>query len=78
VYSEFVRLAAGATVKNLNIDLVKRVHILLPPIDQQKRIAAILDKAEELRRLRRQSIEHLDVLSRSIFIEMFGDPSEGV
>jgi hypothetical protein len=50
------------------------MDIPLPPIDQQKRIAAILDKAEELRRLRRQSIEHLDVLSRSIFIEMFGDP----
>lgn len=53
---------------------LKRTDIVLPPIDQQKRIAAILDKAEELRRLRRQSIEHLDVLSRSIFIEMFGDP----
>jgi type I restriction enzyme, S subunit len=74
VYSEFARLAAGATVKNLNIELVKRVKILLPPIDQQKRIAAILDKAEKLRSLRRQSIEQLDILSRSIFIEMFGDP----
>jgi type I restriction enzyme, S subunit len=49
-------------------------QIFLPPIDQQKRIAAILDKAEELRSLRRQSIEQLDILGRSIFIEMFGNP----
>ncbi len=70
----FNNLGNGATFKEVSKAIVSRVEIPLPPIDQQKRIAAILDKAEELRRLRRQSIEHLDVLTRSIFIEMFGDP----
>ena len=64
----------GATMQHVNRGEFLKTKLYLPPIDQQKRIAAILDKAEELRRLRRQSIEHLDVLSRSIFIEMFGDP----
>jgi type I restriction enzyme, S subunit len=67
-------LGNGATFKELSKAIISRVEIPLPPIDQQKRIAAILDKAEELRRLRRQSIEQLDILSRSIFIEMFGNP----
>jgi type I restriction enzyme, S subunit len=68
-------LGNGATFKELSKAIISRVEIPLPPIDQQKRIAAILDKAEELRSLRRQSIEQLDILGRSIFIEMFGDPA---
>jgi type I restriction enzyme, S subunit len=50
------------------------LKIPLPPIAQQKRIAAILDKAEELRALRRQALGELDALGRSVFLEMFGDP----
>jgi len=65
----------GATMQHVNRGEFLKTKLYLPSIDQQKRIAAILDKAEELRRLRRQSIEHLDVLSRSIFIEMFGSNS---
>ncbi len=67
--------STGANLPRLSPKILAEFLIPLPPIDQQKRIAAILDKAEELRRLRRQSIEHLDVLSRSIFIEMFGSSS---
>ena len=74
VYLEFSRLAAGATVKNLNIDLVKRVNIPLPPLEEQNRIAEILDRAESLRAMRRQSIEQLNTLTQAIFLEMFGDP----
>jgi type I restriction enzyme S subunit len=46
VYSEFERRASGATVKNLNIDLVKGVKIPVPPLPEQRRIAEILDKAD--------------------------------
>jgi type I restriction enzyme S subunit len=74
VYLEFVRRAAGVTVKNLNINLVKEVQVPLPPLEEQKRIAEILDQAEELRRKRREAIAQLDTLTQSIFIEMFGDP----
>lgn len=53
---------------------LKRLKILLPPLDEQKRIAAILDKADQLRQKRRQAIALLDSLTQSIFLEMFGDP----
>ncbi|WP_337138219.1 restriction endonuclease subunit S [Sphingomonas aquatica] len=77
VYSEFERLAAGATVKNLNIDLVKSVSVALPPLDEQKRIAAILDQADELRRKRQRAIDRLNQLGQAIFHEMFSDPEQG-
>jgi type I restriction enzyme S subunit len=74
LYSEFERLAAGATVKNLNIDIVRSVKVALPPLPEQRRIAAILDKADELRAKRRAALEQLDSLTQSVFLEMFGDP----
>jgi type I restriction enzyme, S subunit len=72
---EFISRSVGGAQPNISQQIIRDTKIFLPPIDQQKLIAAILDRAEELRRLRRQSIEQLDVLSRSIFIEMFGDPT---
>ena len=76
VYAEFAKLAAGATVKNLNIDLVKGVAVPVPPLAEQRRIAAILDQADALRAKRREALAQLDSLTQSIFIEMFGDPVE--
>jgi restriction endonuclease S subunit len=46
-YRQFDNLAAGSTVRNLNIDLAKRVEVPLPPLNEQKRIVAILDEAFE-------------------------------
>ena len=46
---------------------------LLPPLEEQKRIADILDRAEALRAKRRAALAQLDELVQSIFIEMFGD-----
>jgi type I restriction enzyme S subunit len=74
IYAEFERRAAGATVKNLNIDLVRSVSIPLPPLGQQRRIADILDKANALRAKRRCARAQLNALTQSIFLEMFGDP----
>lgn len=74
IYSEFCRLASGTTVKNLNIDLVSKVKIFLPPLEEQKRIARILDKADEIRRKRKEAIRLTDELLRSTFLDMFGDP----
>ncbi|MBX9609795.1 MAG: restriction endonuclease subunit S [Gammaproteobacteria bacterium] len=75
VYSEFERRAAGATVKNLNIDLVRGVKVPLPPLPKQRRIAEILDKADALRAKRRAALAQLDTLTQSIFLDMFGDPA---
>jgi type I restriction enzyme S subunit len=49
-------------------------HVPIPPLVEQRRIAAILDKADGLRRKRRQAIETLNGLERAVFLEMFGDP----
>lgn len=75
VYAEFVRRAAGATVKNLNIDLVKGVQVPLPPMPEQRRIADLLDRAEALRAKRRAALGQLDALTQSIFLDLFGDPA---
>jgi type I restriction enzyme, S subunit len=74
VYSEFVRRASGATVKNLNTDLVKDVRVPLPPLAEQRRIAVVLDRAEALRAKRRAILGQLDGLTQSIFLDLFGDP----
>ncbi len=74
VYLEFSRRASGTTVKNLNIDLVKGVNVPLPPLEEQRRIAAILDKADEVRRKRQEAIRLTEELLRSLFLDMFGDP----
>jgi len=62
------------TISNLSLTQLGSLKVPLPPIAQQKRIAAILDRAEELRGLRRQALGALDAIAQSIFLEMFGDP----
>lgn len=52
---------------------VARLVIPLPPLDEQKRMAAILDQADELRRLRQRAIDRLNELGQAIFYEMFGN-----
>lgn len=48
VYVEFVKLAAGSTVKNLSIDRIKNVAIPVPPLEVQKEIVSILDNEFEV------------------------------
>jgi type I restriction enzyme S subunit len=76
IYNKFAARASGSTVKNLNTEIVSEIEIRLPPIDEQRRIAAILDKADALRRKRERALGLLDSLTQSIFLEMFGDPIE--
>ncbi|MFM2006099.1 MAG: hypothetical protein RLZZ09_1754 [Pseudomonadota bacterium] len=64
----------GATFKQVNKQDIDELEITLPPIPEQRRIAAILDKADALRDKRREALAQLDELTQSIFIEMFGDP----
>jgi type I restriction enzyme, S subunit len=53
---------------------VQRLIIPLPPLDEQKRIARILDQADAHRAKRRETIKQLDALVQSVFLDMFGDP----
>lgn len=67
-------LGNGATFKEVSKAIVSRVEIALPPLPEQRRIAAILDQAETLRTRRRAALAQLDNLTQSIFLDMFGDP----
>jgi type I restriction enzyme, S subunit len=69
-----VRKSTGASYPAVSDRIILESKIPLPPIAEQKRIAAILDKAEEIRSQRRQALEQLDAIEQSIFLEMFGDP----
>ena len=53
---------------------LKETQIPLPPLPEQRRIAEILDKADALRAKRRAALARLDIFTRSIFLDMFGDP----
>jgi type I restriction enzyme, S subunit len=61
-------------ISNLNIERSLQLEIPLPPLPEQRRIAAILDKADALRTQRREALAQLDRLAQAIFLEMFGDP----
>lgn len=53
---------------------LKENVVPLPPLEEQKRIAAILDKADAIRRKRQQAIKLADEFLRAVFLDMFGDP----
>ena len=70
---DMVRKATGASYPAVSDKIIALSEIPLPPPDQQKRIAAILDQADELRRKRQRAIDRLDQLGQAIFYEMFGE-----
>ncbi|HGM7836158.1 TPA: restriction endonuclease subunit S [Pseudomonas aeruginosa] len=64
----------GANYPAVSDKIVKESKIPLPPLPEQKRIAAILDKADAIRRKRQQAIQLADDFLRAVFLDMFGDP----
>lgn len=66
-----------ATISNLSLGQIGELRIPLPPLDEQKRIAAILDQADELRRKRQRALDRLNQLGQAIFHEMFGNIANG-
>lgn len=72
--SSLVAQATGISYPAVTDKVVKNSQIPLPPMEEQRRIAAVLDAADALRAKRRETIAKLDTLTQSIFIDMFGDP----
>lgn len=68
------RLGNGATFKEVSKAVVSRVEIPLPPLDEQRRISAILDEADALRALRKTAIKSAEQILTSYFIVRFGNP----
>ena len=67
------KLCSGSTQKAINNGNFKKLKIPLPPLDHQKKIAAILDAADAYRQKTKALIEKYDELTQSLFLEMFGD-----
>lgn len=68
-------LGKGATVKGVTLAVLRGIEVPLPALSEQKRIAAILDKADSIRRKRQESLDLADTFLRSVFLKMFGDPA---
>lgn len=66
--------STGANLPRLSPTQLARFEIPLPPLPEQRRIAAVLDAADGLRAKRRAALGKLDALLQSVFLEMFGDP----
>jgi type I restriction enzyme S subunit len=73
-YAKFQARGVGSTFINISREDLANFEVPVFPVAEQRRIAAILDKAESLREKRQQAITKLDELLKSVFIEMFGDP----
>ena len=69
------RMTGSAGQRRVPEHFLADLAIPLPPLAEQKRIAAILDKADALRAKRRAALAQLDTLTQSIFLDMFGDPA---
>lgn len=71
---DFYHLAGKPTVPAIRKSTIEKLKIPLPPLEEQRKIAAILDKADGVRRKRKEAIRLTEELLRSTFLEMFGDP----
>lgn len=64
----------GTTIKGIQRSDLSSIKIPLPPLDTQRKIVAILEKAEATQRLRAEADALMQKLMQSVFLEMFGDP----
>ena len=64
--------SAGANLPRLSPDSLTQMRVPLPPVDEQRRLAALLDRANELGAARGAALAELDALAESIFEGMFG------
>jgi type I restriction enzyme S subunit len=68
------RLGKHALVNNVSLGDIRNLAIPLPRLEEQRRIAEVLDRAEALRAKRRAALAQLDTLTQTIFLDLFGDP----
>ena len=71
--SEVNQMGRGVAQNNINMSILRNLLIQLPPLDEQRRIAATLDKVTDLISKRRQQLDKLDELVKARFVEMFGN-----
>ena len=71
--SRFIKDAVGGAQPNISAGYLKQIDMPLLPLDEQCRIAAVLDKVSGLIAKRREQLDKLDELVKARFVEMFGD-----
>ena len=72
VQYQFSGKVNGATVKNLNSDLVKNTYIKVPPMELQEQFAAFVEQTDKLKLAIQQSLDKLELLKKSLMQEYFG------
>ncbi|EGT2190519.1 hypothetical protein GM168_01540 [Clostridium perfringens] len=72
-YNDLSNRITGTTRGKLTKSALNSIEVKLPSIEKQKKIVALLEKAQELIDKRKKQIEELNLLVKSKFIEMFGD-----
>jgi len=73
-FSDIQSHCTGATIPHVNKDHLLSLEIPLPPLEEQRRIADLLARADRLRRLRRHALQLSNTFLQSVFLDMFGDP----
>lgn len=73
-YMNLSKYFTGATIPHIYFKDYQKEELPLPSLDEQRKIAAVLDKISDLIAKRRQQLDKLDELVKSQFVEMFGDP----
>ena len=74
IRDRLISSSGQVAITNISQVNLSRLPIPLPPLEEQKRIAGILDEADALRTKRREALARLDDLLQSTFLDMFGDP----
>ncbi|MCE2733097.1 MAG: restriction endonuclease subunit S [Flammeovirgaceae bacterium] len=69
---EVINKAKSATIKNVSVNDIKSLDVLLPDLETQNKIVAILDKAKAILDKREETIKMYDELLKATFLEMFG------
>lgn len=72
---ELLRLAGGTTFKEISKSNLKTIRVPLPPLDEQRRIVDLLNRASAIRRLAEAAQAKARDLIPALFAEMFGDPA---
>ena len=68
----------GGVIKYIKLANITDVEIVLPNFDMQRKIVDKLDKVNAVINKKKRQLENLDLLVRSLFIEMFGDLGEDI
>ncbi len=72
--AEAARLASGANLPRISPATLLTTRLPLPPIEEQRRIAAVLDRTDTLSQQHRSAFSLVDLLGEAAFLAAFGDP----